>query len=252
MKGVVSAFLQFFVTIAATCHFVLMASIEGCPRDLPVGRRSIMRYEASRNHLAAIIVSALFLMACVATGAAQTQAAASPQEQFQKARENFLKGDFSDAAAEIRQAASFLKSESVKAAGEAKQDLIQSAQDLDKLADDVEKKAISSENDLDKSFTRAEYALAGYYHSRASEAWVRKEAAEAGRYLKAAGLQLEDALTWAGGRIDEKSKEAIRKAKDGGERMEKGVAVAGSDVVKYFEEAKKEMDDAVHRMQSLR
>jgi len=128
-----------------------------------------MRYETSRKHLTAIIVSALFLLACVVTGAAQTQAA-SPQEQFQKARENFLKGDFSDAAAEIRQAASFLKSESVKAAGEVKQDLIQSAQDLDKLADGVEKKAISSENDLDESFTRAEYALARYYHSKASEA----------------------------------------------------------------------------------
>ncbi len=133
-----------------------------------------MRYEASRNHLTAVIVSALLLMACVATGAAQTQAAASPQEQFQKARENFLKGDFSDAAAEIRQAASFLKSESVKAAAEVKQDLIQSAQDLDKLADGVEKKAISSENDLDESFTRAEYALARYYHSKASEAWAKK------------------------------------------------------------------------------
>jgi hypothetical protein len=211
-----------------------------------------MRYEASRNHLTAIIVSALFLMACVVTGAAQTQAAASPQEQFQKARENFLKGDFSDAAAAIRQAASFLMSESVKAAGEAKQDLIQSVQDLDKLADGVEKKAIGSENNLDESFTRAEYALARYYQSKASEAWGKQETSEAGQYLKAAGMQLEDALTWTRGRIDEKSKEAIQKAKDVGERMEKGVAVAGSDVVKYFEEAKKEMDDAVQRMQSLR
>ena len=211
-----------------------------------------MRYEASRKHLTAIIVSALFLMACVVTGAAQTQVAASPQEQFQKARENFLKGDFSDAAAGIRQAASFLKSESVKAAGEAKQDLVQSAQDLDKLANGVEKKAISSENDLDESFTRAEYALARYYQSKASEAWEKEEVSEAGLYLKAAGMQLEDAFSWAGGRIDEKSKEAIQKAKDLGDRMEKGAAAAGSDVVKYFDEAKKEMDEAAHRMPSLR
>ena len=211
-----------------------------------------MRYGASHKHLTAIIVSALFLMACVVTGAAQTQVAASPQEQFQKARENFLKGDFSDAAAGIRQAASFLKSESVKAAGEAKQDLVQSAQDLDKLANGVEKKAISSENDLDESFTRAEYALARYYHSKASEAWAKKEVSEAGLNLKAAGMQLEDAFTWAGGRIDEKSKDAIQKAKDVGERMEKGAAAAGSDVVKYFEEAKKEMDEAAQRMPSLR
>ena len=211
-----------------------------------------MRYEASRKHLTAIIVSALFLMAWVVTGAAQTQAAASPQEQFQKARENFLKGDFSGAAAEIRQAASFFTSESIKAAGEAKQSLIQSSQNLDSLADGVEKKAVSSEKDLGGSFTRAEYALARYYQSKASEAWESNEVSEAGLYLKAAGMQLEDAFTWAGGRIDEKSKEAIQKAKDVGERMEKGVAVAGSDVVKYFEEAKKEMDDAAQRMQSLR
>ena len=211
----------------------------------------IMRYEASRKHLTAIIVSVLFLMTWVVTGAAQTQATASPQEQFQEARENLLKGNFSDAAVEIRQAALFLKSESVKAAGEAKQDLIQSAQDLDKLADSVEKKAITSESDLDKSFIRADYALARYYHSKASEAWARKEVSHTGRYLKAAGMQLEDAFRWAGGRIDEKSKEAIQKAKDVGERMEKGVAGAWSDVVKYFEEANKEMNDAARRMQSL-
>ena len=211
-----------------------------------------MRYGASRKHLTAIIVSALFLMAWVVTGAAQTQASASPQEQFQKARENFLKGDFSDAAAEIRQAASFLESESVKAAGEAKQDLIQSAQNLDSLADGVEKKAVSSEKDLDGSFTRAEYALARYYQSKASEAWEKDEVSEAGLYLKAAGMQLEDAFTWAGGRIDEKSKEAIQKAKDLGERMEKGVAAAGSDVVKYFDEASKEIKEAAQRMPSLR
>jgi hypothetical protein len=191
-------------------------------------------------------------MAWVVTGAAQTQAASSPQEQFQKARENFLKGDFNDAAAEVRQAASFLMGESVKAAGEAKQDLIQSAQNLDKLADGVEKKAIGSEKDLDESFTRAEYALARYYQSKASEAWEKEEVSEAGLYLKAAGMQLEDAFTWAGGRIDEKSKDAIQKAKDVGERMEKGAAAAGSDVVKYFEEAKKEMDEAAQRMPSLR
>jgi hypothetical protein len=105
---------------------------------------------------------------------------------------------------------------------------------------------------LDESLTRAEYALARYYHSKASEAWAKKEVSLAGQYLKTAGMQLEDALTWAGGHIDEKSKEAIQKAKDVGERMEKGVAAAGSDVIKYFEEAKKEMDDAVQRMQSLR
>ena len=211
-----------------------------------------MKYEASRKHLTAIIVSALFLMAWVVAGGAQTQAPASPQEQFQKARENLLKGDFNDAAAEIREAASFLKSESAQAAGEAKQDLIQSAQNLDKLADGVEKKAVSSENDLNENFTRAEYALARYYQSKASEAWAKKEASQAGQYLKAAGIQLEDAFTWAGGRIDEKSKEANQKAKDVGERMENGVAVAGSDVAKYFEEAKKEMNDAAHRMPSLR
>ena len=211
-----------------------------------------MRHEASRKHLTAIIVSAILLMAWVVTGAAQTQAVSSPQEQFQKARESFLKGNFNDAAAEMRQAASFLMGESAKAAGEAKQDLIQSAQNLDKLADGVEKKAISSEKDLDESFTRAEYALARYYQSKASEAWASKEVSEAGLYLKAAGVQLEDAFTWAGGRIDEKSKAAIQKAKDLGERMEKGVAAAGSDVVKYFEAVKKEMDDAAHRMPSLR
>jgi hypothetical protein len=41
---------------------------------------------------------------------------------------------------------------------------------------------------LDGSFTRAEYALARYYQSKASEAWEKDEVSEAGLYLKAAGM----------------------------------------------------------------
>jgi serine protease Do len=212
-----------------------------------------MRHECKR--LAVFIALVLFLMTCAVAGAAETQppgksvsSESAVQEQLHKARMSFLKKDFHDAAAEIRAASAFLKDESTEAAGVAKQDLTSSSQELAGLADRVEKRAVTSENELDQGFARAEHALARYYQARASESWARKEASQAGRYLKAAALQLESALASSGSGMEEKGKKAVRDAREIGEKMEKGVTVAASDVDKSLDAVKKEIDDAARKI----
>ena len=215
-----------------------------------------MLHECKR--LAAFIVIVLFIMSCAVEGAAQAQPRGTSvssgntlQEQLHKARENFLKKDFHDAASEIRAAAAFLESESTKDAGVAKQDLASSGRELAGLAERVEKKAVKSEKELDESFARAQNALARQSHARASESWAKKEAAAAGISLKAAAGHLENALAWEGRRIEEKSKKAIQEARSLGEKMEKGAVVAASEVGKSLDAIKKEIDGAAGKMPGM-
>jgi flagellar biosynthesis GTPase FlhF len=211
------------------------------------------------KRLSVFIVVALFSMAWAQAGAAGTKtpgksvsSQSALEKQFHNARESFLKKDFHDAASEIRSAAAFLDKEEAKAAGESKRDLAGSAQDLRRLAETVEKKAVKSEKELDESFARAEYALARQYHTEASESWAKKEASQAGVRLKAAAGHLENALAWAGSRMEEKSSKVVRDAKDVAEKMEKGVGVAEFDVDKSLDAVKKEIDDAAHKIPLLK
>jgi flagellar biosynthesis GTPase FlhF len=205
------------------------------------------------------IVVALFSLAWAQAGAAETRtpgesvsSESALQEQFHKARMSFLKKDFHDAASEIRSAAAFLDKEEARASGESKRGLTGSAQDLRKLAERVEKKTVRSESELNESFGRGEYAIARQYHIEASESWAKKETSKAGARLKAAAGHLENALAWAGSRMEEKSSKVVREAKDVGEKMEKGVGVAESDVDKSLDAVKKEIDDAARKIPLLK
>jgi serine protease Do len=169
------------------------------------------------------------------------QAAASPSsgvgvdESFHKARESFLKKDYIRSAAEIRKGAALLKKEAEQASGEGKEALRSSANELDGLADRVQKGAVDSERKLGQAFARADHALARYYHGRASESWARKAASETGRELKVAAGHLENALNWAGERVDAEAAGAIQEGKQIGERMEKGIGLAAPEVGKGIE-----------------
>jgi len=84
-----------------------------------------MRQITSKRLIAFIIV-VLVTTFWVVSSQAQPQAKVSGEqdklsEQFHKARENFLKKNFEDAAAEIRKGEAFVKQEAEQATGEAKQ-----------------------------------------------------------------------------------------------------------------------------------
>ena len=202
------------------------------------------------------IITLLIALTWAMPGQAQTQAKGPGvqgelDQLFKKARESFLKKDFKDAAADIRKGESFVKQEADRAAGEAKQALTASAQELDKLAEEVQKRAIRTVQELDSIFARTHHALAKYYQQKASESWIKKASTEAGHYLKLAAIHLENALAWAGHRIEGDGAAAIEEAKRIAEKMEKGTSWAASEVIKGIDAIGKEIDEAGRKIGSL-
>jgi serine protease Do len=174
------------------------------------------------------------------------------EKRFHGARENFLKKDYQNAAAEIRQGAALLRKEAGQAAGTGKQALLASARELEHLADLEQKGAVNSAQELEHAFARAEHALAKYFQGRASESWARKGVSETGRDLKAAAVYLEKALGRAGYRLEGKNKAAVAEAKDLGEKMEQGAGWVESEVWKAIEAAGKAIDEAGRKAEFLK
>jgi len=204
----------------------------------------------------ALLIALLIATIWAAAGQAQTPAR-GPGEQgeldqlFKKARENFPRKDFKDAAADIRKGQAFVKQEADRATGEAKQTLTASAQDLNKLAEELQKRTIRSVKDLDSVFARTHHTLAKYYQQKASESWTKRAISEAGHYLKLAAAHLESALAWAGQQIEAEGAAAVEEAKRVGEKMEKAADWAASEVGKDIDAIGKEIEKAGHKIESL-
>jgi hypothetical protein len=177
---------------------------------------------------------------------------AGAEKAFHDARENFLKNEYQNAAAEIRRGAEFLDKEGESATEARKKALAASAREFDQLADRERKGAVHSVQELEHAFARAEHALAGYYHSKALESWYGKAVPHAGRYLKAAAIHLENAPNWAGQRLEAGGVQAIREGKEIGEKMEKGSGWVDAEVRKAAEDVEKEIDEAGHKIGLLK
>ncbi len=177
---------------------------------------------------------------------------AEMEKQFQKARESFLKKDYQNAAAEIRQGAAFLDKEAEQAAGEGKQALLASSDELKQLADRERKGAVNSARELEQAFARANHALAKYYQSRASESWARRAVSDAGQDLKAAAVHLEKALGWADYRWEGENRATIEAAKNIGEKMKEGGGWVEAEVRKAMEGIEKGIDEAGQKMGFLK
>ena len=209
-----------------------------------------------------LILAVLIMMIRPSNLQAQTQEKASDEKvgglapsgsgvekPFHDAREKFLKKEYQNAAAEIRRSAAFLDEEAKLATDARKKALIASARELDQLADREGKGAVHSVQELERAFARAEHALAGYYHSKALESWYGKAVPDAGRNLKAAAVHLENALNWAGQRLEAGGVQAIRQGKEIGEKMENGAGWVDSEVRKAIEGMKKEIDEGGHKIE---
>jgi serine protease Do len=214
-----------------------------------------MNHTTFKRSLAFITV-ALITLLCAVSSQAEAQAKAPGEQgqlnqQFHKARENFLRKDFKDAASEIHQGAEFLKKEAARATDEGKQVLMESARELDKLANEVQKGTVRSAEELDKAFARSYYALARHDQWMASESWTRKAISETGQDLKAAAVHLESALALAGHRLEAGTESAIKEANQIGEKLEKGATWAASEVSKGINDIGKEIDEASSKVAFL-
>lgn len=161
---------------------------------------------------------------------------------FKKLTRQFLKKNYTAAAADIRKAVAFLKLDVAGATGEGKKALTDSVNELEKLADDTEKGKVASAKALEQAFSRADYALAKAYHVKASESWVKKATKEVGHSLKTAADNLEYGLAWAGRKAEAGGKAAIKDARLVAGKLIEGMGWVPDEVGKGIEFIGKEVE----------
>jgi hypothetical protein len=122
-------------------------------------------------------------------------AATGPTEEFQKARESFLKKDLKASAA-----AYFMKLQ-VQVEEKREQTFFASQEGLSKLAAMVEKGVVKSAQELDRAFVDAFHVLAEYHYWKALESWAKEETMKAGQELEAASAYLARGIEQAEGKM---------------------------------------------------
>ena len=158
---------------------------------------------------------------------AGSESQSSIEQNFQKAKQDYLQKKMSSAAEQIQKGAAYMKAEAAKASVKGKEALTASSRELEKLAADVKKGTVTSVKMIDESFARAYLALASDAHIKSVESWTRKETAKAGDALDSTTRYLEHGFAWAGQKVETSTKEAIKKSKDLSLRLkEKGSMVA--------------------------
>ncbi len=123
-------------------------------------------------------------------------------DDFQKARESFLKKEFKASAAAIRRGAAYFMKLQERAVENRSKAFTASQKAMAKLAHRVENGLVKSVGELDRTFARAYHALSEYHYRKAVEFWAKKEAAQAGRELEAASAYLEKGVKQAGERVE--------------------------------------------------
>ncbi|MEN6623911.1 MAG: hypothetical protein ABFD50_20495 [Smithella sp.] len=173
----------------------------------------------------------------------EKQSSSSSLEQnFQKAKENYLKKDLNSAAAEISKSADYLKSEAAKATGKGKEALTASANELDKLAERVKKGTVKSEKTLETYFARVDKAMAENYYIKATESWARKEEKKAGENLEKSINYLRSGLARSGKKIERATNETINKSKELSLKLKEETKLVADDVRKGFKDTENEIE----------
>ena len=179
-----------------------------------------------------------------------SESQSSFEQDFQKARHDYLQKDMKSAAAEIRKGVSYLKSEAETADAEGKKVLTKSSQELEKLADDVEKGTVVSVKQIETSFARAYQALAKNSYIKSMESWSRKEIKNTGKSLDEATTYLERGFYWAGQKTEAGTKEVIKKSKDLSQKLEQGMGWASNEVGKGLKNTGNEIEKFGQRISS--
>jgi hypothetical protein len=126
----------------------------------------------------------------------ENPAVQNSEQNFNKARESFLKKEYKAAAEDIRKSVKYMKTEESHATAAGKKMLTASINELDTLAKDVEKGSVTSVNALDNAFTRARDAIASNAHVKSAET-------KAGEAAKDTSSGIKRGLSWTGEKIGE-------------------------------------------------
>jgi len=187
----------------------------------------------------ALIVLMGYVSFATATG---SEFRSSIEQDFQKARRDYLQKDMKSAAAEIQKGVSYLKSEAETATGKGKEALTKSYRELEKLAADVERGTVTSEKKVETEFARAYHALATNSYIKSTESWSRKEIKNTGKYLDEAMKYLKQGYYWAGQKAESGTEEVIKKSKDLSQKLEQGTGWVADQVRKGLTDTENEIE----------
>ena len=174
--------------------------------------------------------------------AAEATPSTSLEQNFQKAKQNFLQKDMKAAADEIRKAAAYLKSEADAATGKGKEALTASYQELEKLAGDVEKGTVASVKKLDAAFARSYKALATNSHVKSTESWARKEISNTGKHLETAADYLERGYAWTGEKMKAGTKKVVEESRVLSQKLKDDAGWVSSKVSKGLKDMGNEIE----------
>lgn len=133
-----------------------------------------------------------------------------PDRHLGRAREAFVMTDARVAAQELRKAAVHLRVAASHAAERSKAGLVRSEHELDQLARRVESGAVKSVEELDLASARALHALSDYQYVKAADAWRKRQAHQAGEYLRASVDNLDRAAARSGVALKKATAEVVK------------------------------------------
>ena len=166
-----------------------------------------------------------------------------PSHHFGLAREDFLKKDYAQSAAEIRKSAGFVKLEMTRSIGEGQSVLADAAIQLEKLAGNIESGSVKSVDEIDMALARAEQALAAHHEMKAEEYWRANYYAGVGQDLKAASMSLKNSLKYSGEKVDGETDAAMKDADEIGQKLIEGTKPADERIGAALEALGDKIDD---------
>lgn len=158
-----------------------------------------------------------------------------PDRHIGRAREAFLTMDARTAAAELRKAAVHVKVAANHAAERGRHALLRSEHELEQTARRIEEGSVKSVEELDFATARALHALSDYQYVRAAEAWRKREARQAGQYLRAAANNLERAAARTDAMMKSATDEVVRDSRLISGKLMEGTGFVIDDVGAGFE-----------------
>jgi hypothetical protein len=168
--------------------------------------------------------------------------ATEPEEDFQKARESFLKKDLKASAAAIRKGAAYFMKLQTQVEEKREQTFYASQEAMSKLADRVEKGTVKSVQELDRVFAQTFHALAQYHYLKTMESWAKKETTKAGQELEAASAALARGAKQAGEKMKGKVGSVIEDSHLLAEKLIQGAGWADTEAEKQIKALGVEID----------
>jgi hypothetical protein len=145
-----------------------------------------------------------------------------PSRHLGLARDRFMDKDYAKSAAEIRKSVAFMKLELAQATEAGRGGLADAIGRLEKLAASLESGTAPSSGDLDAALAQAEQALAVHHELKAEQFWRANDYVDTGHDLRAASMNLGNALKYAGKTASQRTEAAIKDAHKIGDDLRQG------------------------------